>query len=67
MDYSFQQEKTQKIKERWMRVLENKEKLTVDRLTMMKAKLDLKAKKEKEKKKKLDETTEDKVYIIHNN
>ena len=47
-----------------MRVIENKEKLTIDRLTIMKAKQEQKQKKEKDKKKKLDETHEDKVSNI---
>lgn len=63
MDYSYQAEKTQKMKDRWMRVLENKEKLTVDRLTLMRSKLELKMKIEKDKKKKADETHEDRVFI----
>ena len=46
-----------------MRVLENKEKLTVDRLTLMRSKLELKMKIEKDKKKKADETHEDRVFI----
>jgi hypothetical protein len=41
-------ESIQKMKERWMKVLENKEKLTIDKLTTMRIKIEKSLKREKD-------------------
>jgi hypothetical protein len=41
-------ENINKMKERWMKVLDNKEKLTIDKLTSMRIKIEKTIKKDKE-------------------
>jgi hypothetical protein len=53
------------MKERWMRVLENKEKLTIDKLTSMRIKIERTIKKEKEIKQRYDEDFEYKVIQLY--
>jgi hypothetical protein len=53
------------MKERWMRVLENKEKLTIDKLTSMRIKIERTIKKEKEIKQRYDEDFEYKVIHLY--
>jgi len=46
---------------KWLKVLENKEKMTVDKLIELKLKNEKKQKREKDQRKKMNETFEDRV------
>jgi hypothetical protein len=59
LDFSFQMDKADKIKRKWERVMENKEKLSIHHQMSIKLKLDKETKLDKTKKKKHDELIED--------
>ncbi|CDW88235.1 UNKNOWN [Stylonychia lemnae] len=59
LNYSYQVDKTERNKRRWMRIYENKEKLTIDQQLYVKQKIDKQTKLEKMKKKKQDEIKEE--------
>eukprot|EP00347_Sterkiella_histriomuscorum_P006391 403352942 len=59
LNYSSQVDKAQKNIKRWQRVLENKEKLTIDQQLHKKLKIDKSVKQEKNLKKKFEEIQED--------
>ena len=49
---------------KWLKVLENKEKMTVDKLIELKLKNEKKQKREKDQRKKMNETFEDRVSFL---
>ena len=64
--YTSKLDKAAKDRERWLKVLENREKLTIDRLTEMRMKTDSTIQREKEKKKRYDEEQDYRVIIVLN-
>ena len=51
------------MKKKWVKVLENKEKLTLDKIKLTQQKIEKKTKREKEKVKKREEKEEDEVIF----
>lgn len=64
LDYSSIIDRTDKMKRRWLRVIDNKEKLIMDTQRQLKAKLDKMAKSEKAKKKKREDNLDDDKMMI---
>ncbi len=64
LDYSTVIDRTERMKKRWLRVIENKEKMVMDSQRVLKAKFDKLAKSEKKKKKKNEDKEEDHQIMI---
>ena len=56
-------DKAKKNRDKWLKVLENREKNTIEKLTEMRMKMDTMVKKEKEMKKRYDEEFDYKVKL----
>lgn len=59
LDYSSMVDRTERMKRRWLRVIENKEKMVIDTQRQMKAKYEKLIKTEKAKKKRREGEEED--------
>ena len=59
LDYSSVVDRTDRMKRRWLRVIDNKERLIMDTQRQLKAKLDKLAKSEKAKRKKREDSLDD--------
>ncbi len=67
LDYSSMVDRTERMKRRWLRVIDNKEKMIIDTQRQLKAKFDKIAKTEKAKKKRRDDEAEDHKILIEKN
>lgn len=57
-------DRAKKEREKWLKVLENREKITIEKLAEMRMKIDTTIKKEKEMKKRYDEEYDYKVILL---
>lgn len=64
LDYSSIVDRTDRMKRRWLRVIENKERMQMDTQRQLKEKYDKLAKTEKKKKKKLEDEVDDHKVLI---
>jgi hypothetical protein len=64
LDYSSVVDRTDRMKRRWLRVIDNKEKMIMDTQRQLKTKLDKLAKSEKAKKKKREDSLDDDKMMI---
>jgi hypothetical protein len=64
LDYSSIADRTDRMKRRWLRVIDNKERMIMDTQRQLKAKFDKLAKSEKAKKKKRDDIIDDEKMMV---
>ena len=64
LDYSSMVERTERMKRRWLRVIDNKERMTIDTQRQLKAKYDKVLKTEKAKRKRREDDIDDHKILI---